>query len=177
VTVVLGGAYIFRREETPILTETVVEEDTPRAVAAASAEVDGGVDGFAVAASDGGIPEEGAPVDDASLNAGLFQRMQELAAERAKAAEEGSDEDDDASPPGSDSTDSWGVGNTAVLEPPRPDAPKKEPRESVLEGEPAVDFPDGFPLVDGDWSEQETQPAAASDEQIAMLQRMFGSAE
>ena len=38
-------------------------------------------------------------------------------------------------------------GNTAVLEPPREGA--DEPR-GVLDGEPAVEFPAGFPIIDGE---------------------------
>ena len=40
----------------------------------------------------------------------------------------------------------------------------------MLDGD-TVDFPTGFPLVEGEW---EREPAKASDDQIAMLQRMFG---
>uniref|UniRef100_A0A7S2D4H9 Transmembrane protein n=1 Tax=Haptolina brevifila TaxID=156173 RepID=A0A7S2D4H9_9EUKA len=163
VTVVLGGAYIFRREETPILTETVIpEEEQPHAAAAASTDVDGITAAAEPAA---------AITDDASLNADLFRRMQALAA--AKDAED--DDEGETPPPVSDSSDSWGVGNTAVLEPPRPGEVEPPKAAGVLDGEPAVDFPAGFPLVDGsDWSEPDTEPTASED-QIAMLQRMFGT--
>jgi len=182
VTMVLGGAYIFRREETPILTETVVEDEPSSQPAASSAAAFDAFDGLAAAADsaspDGlGAPPT-APVDDVSLNADLFRRMQDLASQRAN----GEDDEGDVPPPvtPSDSTNTWATGNTAVLEPPRPgqsdEAPSPPSAESggLLDGEPAVDFPAGFPLVDGEWNEADTQPAA-SDDQIAMLQRMFGS--
>jgi len=40
---------------------------------------------------------------------------------------------------------------------------------------PAVEFPTGFPLIDGEVVERETAPGA-SDEQIEMLKRMMGGA-
>jgi len=160
VTAALGAMYVFRREETPILTETVMteeEQSASRPAAAASTDVD--------ALAPEAVATE--PVDDVSLNADLFRRMQALAAQRAE-----EDDEDASSPPAppSDSTDSWGVGNTAVLEPPGGEADTPAP-EGVLDGEPAVEFPPGFPLVD---REEDIVPAASAD-QIAMLQRMFGT--
>jgi len=152
-------AYLFRTEEKPILTETPIppEERTPTPPANAAAD-------------DAGVVNTDGPVsfDDSSLNSALLGRMQQLAAEKARAEEEPMQE-----PTASDSTDSWGEGSTAVLEPPKPD---DEPRSGggssgLLDGDSPVDFPTGFPLVEGEW---ESEPAKASDDQIAMLQRMFG---
>lgn len=168
VTLALGSLYVFRREETPILTETVMP-DEPNA--SSSLDVDGR---DAAVVNDAAAPPS-APADDASLNAALFARMQQLASERESGDEDASN--DDAPPTSTDSTDSWGVGNTAVLEPPRDGAsdPPSASDGGLLDGEPPVDFPTGYPLVDGGWDEADTQPAA-SDDQIQMLQRMFGSA-
>jgi len=156
----LGGLYCFRREETPILTltETVIPEDEQvnRPPAADLTEVDG-------------LAPPGSS-DDASLNSALLMRMQAIAAEHAKAEEQGPS-GDAATPPSNDSTDSWGTGSTAVLEPPGSSSPPPTPEGGLLEGESAVDFPVGFPLVEGDF---QTEPAA-SDDQIAMLQRMMGA--
>ena len=43
----------------------------------------------------------------------------------------------------------------------------------VFDGEPPLDFPPGFPIVDGEVLEADTTPAADAD-QIAMLNRMMG---
>jgi len=75
-------------------------------------------------------------------------------------------------PPAS-SEDGWGTGPTAVLEPPKDDQP------GLLDDGPVVDFPVGFPLRDTmDESapiEPEEPPPTASAEDIAMLERMFGT--
>lgn len=143
---VCGTAYLFRKEETPILTETVVEH--PEAQAAA--------------AEDG----EEAPAAEFDMMADMKKRMQELAEEKARAEEE---------KPADDSTEEWGTGNTAVLEPPKP----AEPPSGLLEDGPAVDFPVGFPLRDMDEPAPEPEPAyepeLASQSDIEMLERMFGT--
>jgi len=152
-----GAAYAFRREEVPILTETPMEEDQkPAPTAAAATEVDS-------------IPSTPSAdsFDDSSLNSALFARMQQLSEERERA-----DAEPEEPPPPADSTDSWGEGSTAVLEPPKPSDAPAEPAAGggLLDDPPPVDFPTGFPLVDGDF-----EPApAASEDQIAMLKRMMG---
>jgi len=152
-----GAAYAFRREEVPILTETPMEEDQkPAPTAAAATEVDS-------------IPSTPSAdsFDDSSLNSALFARMQQLSEERERA-----DAEPEELPPPADSTDSWGEGSTAVLEPPKPSDAPAEPAAGggLLDDPPPVDFPTGFPLVDGDF-----EPApAASEDQIAMLKRMMG---
>jgi len=85
--------------------------------------------------------------------------------------------------PQSDSTEGWGVGNTAVLEPPR----KKEPVEDPVAKDDAdgIDFPVGFPLRDFDDDDKPPEQkndspperSDATEEQIAMLERMFGAHE
>lgn len=146
---VFGAAYIFRREEVPILTETVPDEPAAPVKAAESTEA-------------GDAPAE------LDMMADLRKRMQELAEERAKAEAEENTPDD--------SGDEWGTGNTAVLEPPKPDSP--QPPSGLLEDGPAVDFPVGFPLRDGDITPvqpEEPEAPLASEEEIAMLERMFGT--
>ena len=44
----------------------------------------------------------------------------------------------------------------------------------MLDGEPAVEFPAGFPIIDGEVVEVERAPAEASADQLAMLNRMMG---
>mmetsp|Transcript_43353 Transcript_43353/g.114654 ORF Transcript_43353/g.114654 Transcript_43353/m.114654 type:complete len:285 (-) Transcript_43353:336-1190(-) len=148
---VFGVAYLNRREEVPILTETVGAQAEEPAVPDAAAELDG-----VTAAGEAAAPD---------VMSDLRKRMQELADERAAAEQQ-----DDAV---DDSTDDWGTGNTAVLEPPKPDAPKPS---SLLDDGPVVDFPVGFPLRDMD-EQQPLEPSepTASQEQIEMLERMFGT--
>jgi hypothetical protein len=150
-------AYLFRTEETPILTETPIppEERAPTPPADAADDV--------ATASNTDAPVS---FDDSSLNSALLGRMQQLAAEKARAEEAPTEE-----PPVSDSTDSWGEGSTAVLEPPKPGDEPRGGGGGLLDGDSPVDFPAGFPLVEGEW---EREPVKASDDQIAMLQRMFG---
>jgi len=149
-------AYIFRRDETPILTETEIPpEDLPNA---------GGEDG----ANDLPTPPPTASLDDpAAINSALFSRMQQLATEREQEEASAASAADEPS----DSSDSWGTGDTAVLEPPKPadDAPKSD----LFDGPPPVDFPTGFPFNDPEVA-PDTSPAA-SEEQIAMMKRMFGT--
>ena len=157
----LGAAFVFRTEEKPILTETPMGENEQPA----PSSMFDGIDGFEeVPDADGLTPA--APTlssaDDASLNSALFARMQQLANDG-----EATDEEESTAPP-VDSTEGWGEGSTAVLE--RPDSDEPKPERGLLDGEAAVDFPPGFPIVDAEW---DTQPAASED-QIAMLNRMLG---
>lgn len=166
VACLLGAAFAFRREETPILTETPQDEASMTRPAA---------DSDAPAAIDSAMPPSPSSpsfdsFDDASINSALFARMQQLAADGERAEEP---EGPAAYSPPEDSTDGWGDGNTAVLEPPKPaDEGTPQGGGGVLEGEPAVEFPPGFPLVDADWDDE----PAASEDQVAMLERMFGGA-
>ncbi|KAL1512263.1 hypothetical protein AB1Y20_005525 [Prymnesium parvum] len=145
LAVLFGAAYAFRREEVPILTETVVEDTSSATSSEDTVDAAGEVD----------------------VMSALRKRMQELAEERKKAEE---------SDP-NDSSGEWGTGSTAVLEPPPPDAP--EVRSSLLDDGPAVDFPVGFPLREGEIVEsaaaEPEEPSLASKEQIEMLERMFGT--
>ena len=86
---------------------------------------------------------------------------------------ETAEDNDDA--PANDSTDGWGEGSTAVLEPPKPDVNPTSP--GVLDGEPGLDFPTGFPLVDGEVVEVDTAPASLSEDDLAKLKRMMGNIE
>lgn len=176
---ILGGSYFLNANETPHLLETpgaaIVDTDTlkppePKAPPAAKAAE------LEQPQLDDGLPESLLPGDDSAIFGSLQARMQALADERDTAGT--SDDAPDEPPPDSpsDSSDSWGQGSTAVLEPPRPDeAPRAREGEErgVLDGEPAVEFPTGFPLIDGEVAEVETTPAADAA-QIAMLNRMMG---
>ena len=95
---------------------------------------------------------------DGALSGALSARMQALAQEKLEQNDEEQDEEPD------DSTDEWGMGSTAVLEPPRPDAPNPDD---------GPDFPVGFPLRD--FEEADAPQPAASESDIAMLNRMFGT--
>ena len=101
-------------------------------------------------------------VDDSSIHSALFGRMQELAAQRA--TEEQSEPA--AEEPPSDSTDGWGEGSTAVLEPPKPGSAEGG---GLLDGVPNNPIGEGFPIVD-----PPEPPPLASDEQVEMMKRMFG---
>jgi len=150
---VCGAVSYFSKEETPILTETVVEE--PASLVDAAPPVEEG---------------EAAAAPEMDMMADLKKRMQTLAEERA-AAEAAAQED----APTDDSTDEWSTGNTAVLEPPKPDEPPQP--SGLLEDGPAVDFPVGFPLRDMEAPALEPEPEpepTASKEEIEMLERMFG---
>ena len=120
---------------------------------------------------------QSSPLDnDALLFSDLQARMQALHDESLNNSEGAEDEADEPV----DSSDTWGIGSTAVLEP--PSAPKVQ--------EPPPDFPPGFPLREAseDWEgeeeAQDSQPAVgeseeaasiASEEQIEMMKRLFGS--
>jgi len=156
VGLLFGAAYIFRRDENPIVSYVEDEDEQQRRPPAAPGmELD--------AAAPMGAPT-GDTSDDSMFNA-LTARMVQLAKEKDEA---------DAAPPVDetqfDSSDSWGEGSTAVLEPPRPGKDDDERRPSDAAG--SIDFPVGFPLVDFD--DAEVKPSASEDE-IAMLNRMFGT--
>jgi len=168
--VALGGVIVagsfFSQPKGPTFVETVSEDGMP-VVTEEPASLDGTPPPAVSADAAGG---------DDMLFSSLQGRMQQLAEERIAAEERG--DDPDAEQPPSDSTDTWAEGSTAVLEPPKPDdeRPLAGVGGGVLDGPPAVDFPTGFPIIDGEAVEVEAEPAA-SDEQIAMLKRMMGGAE
>lgn len=113
--------------------------------------------------------------DDSSLFGGLNARMQQLAAEQAAAAEE------ELKKNAQDSTDSWGTGSQAVLEPPKP-GDEDGGNGGPIDPGSALDFPPGFPIIDGEVREKSDangEPPApiASAEQLAMLNRMMGGGE
>jgi len=178
VALVLGAMYAFRKEETPLLQETV--DETGRPVVRVDLDAREPPTDEASPPSSTGVPPAAAatdavsadelpsalPLDDSSIFGSLQARMQQLAVEGA-AAEEKEEE------PPLDSTDTWGTGNQAVLEPPRKD------EGGLLDGPPPVDFPVGFPLVDGQVTENKRvgdNKPAASDSDVEMLKRMFGGA-
>jgi len=138
-----GLMYVFRNkdlETTPVISYVEEESAAPAQTDAAEPAAD--------------------PLNDVALLGDLRARMLSLATE-----EESSDEPAPEPTEPSDSTDGWGVGSTAVLEPPREDAP------------PATDLPLGFPLRGNEPEfdfEVDTEPAA-DEASIAMLERMFGS--
>ena len=103
--------------------------------------------------------------NDALVLGDLAKRMRELA--------ESPEPKPEPDPPTvDDSSDEWSRGNTAVLEPPRPrdDAPK----DSLNDPD---EFPEGFPLRDFANEPMDDKPPAPSEEEIAMLKRMFGTTE
>jgi len=177
VALVLGAMYAFRKEETPLLQETV--DTTGRPVARVDLDAreppkDEVLSSMGAPPAAAAIDADSAdklpsalPLDDSSMFGSLQARMQQLAAESAAAEKEEPEE----SP--QDSTDTWGTGNQAVLEPPRKD------EGGLLDGLPPVDFPVGFPLVDGQVTENKRvgdNKPAASDSDVEMLKRMFGGA-
>lgn len=154
---VFGLAYILRPSEKPAIVYT---EDTPPQQATS------GTESNTPRQTSG---EDTGALDDAAIFGSLRQRMQEL----AQAKDEESSERDPEGEVASDSADGWGMGSTAVLEPPKDDAarPSLEERSNEL-----PDFPPGFPLRGNDDWGIEAKPTA-SEEQIAMLKRMFGTEE
>lgn len=165
--VIIIGNALFSKEKAPTIVETPMEDGLPQEK---PMSLDGPAEAAESSPAAAGGAAEGA-VDDGLLFSSLQGRMQSLAEERLQA--EAAEEDTDEAPPAADSTDAWGEGNTAVLEPPKPEG---KAVDGVLEGPPAVDFPAGFPLIDGEVVEREVEPAAASEDQIAMLKRMMGEA-
>lgn len=182
LAVVLGAMYVFRKEEKPILSETLVNGRPaplvdldapvfadPKDQEAADAVNEASPNTVNSAPLDE-LPSE-VPQDDSSIFSSLQGRMQQLAEERRRAEEEDTKTDSDTKSP-MDSSDDWGTGSTAVLEPPGDG-------RGVFDGPPPVDFPPGFPLVDGEVTEREpaeaVSPSLASDSDVEMLKRMFGS--
>ena len=156
VGLLAGAAFFVNNDKSSDSGFQYVEEDeapaAPRAAPPAAANADPAVD------------DEPKPValDDSSIASALSLRMAQLAKESAEQQEE------DKAPPTNDSTDEWGTGNTAVLEPPRPkgdddSGPPNGPKDGP------IDFPVGWPIVDA----EDVKPAA-SEADIAMLERMFG---
>lgn len=110
--------------------------------------------------------------DDSALFGSLQARMQSLAAEQDAATDDDAAEETPGAPPPPEDTN-WG--STAVLEPPGAED-ESPPARSVFDGDSSVEFPTGFPLVDGEVEVVDVTPAA-SESDIAMLNRMFGNAE
>ena len=100
--------------------------------------------------------------DDLSLSSGLQARMLQLAQEAKQEA-----------PP---AEEDGGAGSTALLE-----RPSEEPQGDAAPPaatDAATDLPLGYPLrgAGDDWElEPPEPPSTASEEEIAMLQRMFGT--
>jgi len=161
VGLVFGAAYLFKREEKPIISYVDDDDEPPKPRKAPAAP------GRAAASSlevDSAEPSEAAALDtsDNAMISALNARMFELAKERLE------EKDDEPPAKPDDSTDEWGMGNTAVLEPPRPSDGIKDA---------GIEFPVGFPLRDFEPEPivpEEVTPTASADE-IAMLERMFGT--
>ena len=181
----MAAGWAFRQEETPVIRETpgaaVVDTETLKAPPPPEAPA-------ARVSQSAPLQEEVAEVeplpqmvtDDSALFGSLQARMQSLADEQAAGvSDEVAAPADDSYAPPVDSADGWGTGDTAVLEPPRPgeEEPKAADR-GVLDGDAPLEFPPGFPLVDGDVVEPaepvDVTPAASAD-QIAMFNRMMGN--
>ena len=105
---------------------------------------------------------EGFKAPASSVDYGSARQVAQPGDNTAQEKLEQNDEEQDEEP--DDSTDEWGMGSTAVLEPPRPDAPNPDD---------GPDFPVGFPLRD--FEEADAPQPAASESDIAMLNRMFGT--
>jgi hypothetical protein len=182
----MAAGWAFRQEETPVIRETpgaaVVDTETlkaPPPPEVPTARVSQSAPLQEEAAEAEPLPQM--VTDDSALFGSLQARMQSLADEQAAGVspdEVAAPADDSYAPP-VDSTDGWGTGDTAVLEPPRPgeEEPKAADR-GVLDGDAPLEFPPGFPLVDGDVVEPaepvDVTPAASAD-QIAMFNRMMGN--
>ena len=155
-------SYFFKKEEKPIFIETpgavTLDPETLKAPEAAAEQPPAPTE--PTAPSD--EPEDFSDMlsDDSAVFGSLAARMQSL-------ADEANAPPADEPPPPADSSDGWGTGNQAVLEPPRDDEPR-----GVLDGEPSVEFPPGYPIVDGEVVDN--TPTSASADQLAMLNRMMG---
>lgn len=162
--------YVFRGKDEPqfMVTEGAIDRD-PDTLKPIVEEEDGQKVKAAAPPPAAAFTDD-APVsfDDSDLFGALNARMQSLADDKTA----GPAEDDVPAPP-ADSTDGWGTGDTAVLEPPSAGA-SDAPRD-VFDGDTSVEFPTGFPLRDGEVVEVDNTPSASAD-QIAMLSRMFGEA-
>ena len=151
---VLGAMFVFRREEQPLLTETVIHEE-PVARPAQSAR-----DNASNQPAEGLLPVS-FDVDDSSIHSAMLKRMPQLAREQGEAAAK------PETPPPAPPADAT-RGGLGMLERPSEEG-------GLLDGEPPVTFPPGFPLVNNFEEDFDAKPAA-SEEQIAMLKRMFGGA-
>jgi hypothetical protein len=156
---VLGAMFVFRREEQPLLTETVIHEE-PAARPAQAAR-----DNASDQPAEGLMPMS-FDVDDSSIHSAMLKRMQQLAREQGEAAAK------PETPPPAPPADAT-RGGLGMLERPSEEGPSEE--GGLLDGEPPVTFPPGFPLVNNFEEDFDAKPAA-SEEQIAMLKRMFGGA-
>jgi len=135
--------------------EYVEEEDTGFAADAGSLQARP-VD---AATSPDDEPKPFDAVSDSAFSSALSARMQQLSQQKP---------DEDAEKPDDEKPDDTGsTGSTAVLEPPRPDAP-------TVDNGTVENFPVGFPLRD--FEEEDVAPAASADD-IAMLARMFGTSK
>ena len=159
---VLGAMFVFRREEQPLLTETVIHEE-PVARPAQSAR-----DNASNQPAEGLLPVS-FDVDDSSIHSAMLKRMQQLAREQGEAAAKPETPPPAPPAPPADVT----RGGLGMLERPSKEGPSEE--GGLLDGEPPVTFPPGFPLVNNFEEDFDAKPAA-SEEQIAMLKRMFGGA-
>ena len=159
---VLGAMFVFRREEQPLLTETVIHEE-PAARPAQAAR-----DNASDQPAEGLLPVS-FDVDDSSIHSAMLKRMQQLAREQGEAAAKPETPPPAPPAPPADVT----RGGLGMLERPSKEGPSEE--GGLLDGEPPVTFPPGFPLVNNFEEDFDAKPAA-SEEQIAMLKRMFGGA-
>jgi hypothetical protein len=170
VGVIMIAGSMFSKAPPPTLVETTTEDgsepisERPESLEAESSQIAGAA---------GAAQEDPLAVleDDGMLFSSLAGRMQALAEERRNA--EKAEDDQDA--PANDSTDGWGEGSTAVLEPPKPGA--NPTSQGVLDGEAGLDFPTGFPLIDGEVVEMDTAPASLSEDDLAKFKRMMGNIE
>ena len=175
---VAGGAYLINAKmggggDQPMAGALLETQPEARAVEAPAAPPMAAPAAPAAAAPAADLLEPveptAAPASDADFFAELNARMNTLAEERAAA--EAAPPAPEEPPKADDSTDEWGTGNTAVLEPPRPSETKPDEKPTDL------DLPLGFPIVDGDANEPMVPPPTptlADQAQIEMLEKMFG---
>lgn len=161
--ILVGAVQFFSGKEDPIIVETEVEDEHVKPDAGASASSSKTMEWSETSSFD--------VADDSAYMDSFRRRMQELAE-----AKDNANADADAAPAvadaTADSTDSWGKGSTAVLEPPS-EAGTSAPRGNGEGEEEMPDFPIGFPLREEDL-EGNTE-AAADAQKVAMLERMFGT--
>lgn len=158
VSLLAGAAFFVNTDKTSSSGFQYAEEDA----AAPAAPAPAAPAASAAAADADPVDAEQTPValDDSAMASALSLRMAQLLEEKAQP------QPDEEDAPLADSTDGWGTGSTAVLERPKPDSDTDAPRPT----DGPVEFPVGWPLVDN----EDVKPAA-SDADIAMLERMFGT--
>jgi hypothetical protein len=166
--VMIAGA-VFSREPPKAVTFTETETDDAEASASQEQEQPPSDSNTPAASS---APEDPTAIleDDTAVFGSLQARMAQLAEERraVEEAEARGETPGDEPPAASPSDGGWG--DTALLERP------EEPKDDGNAADPtSVEFPTGFPLVDGEVKEKEPPPPIASTEDIAMLNRMFGN--